>query len=85
MFIYSTTEEWQDKCIAAQSAINWPNLVLPLGKDNALKLYGNPVYSSVSRFGSSYCLLYYIQYGLRAKEEKIFNLTLPDIGTFLHL
>jgi ATP-dependent helicase/nuclease subunit B len=83
---YATRKEWQDKCIAAQSAVNYSNLVLPLGKDRALKLYGNPVYSSVSRFEqyASCPFAYYIQYGLRAKERKIFNLTLPDIGTFLH-
>ena len=82
---YATRKEWQDKCIAAQSAVNYSNLVLPLGKIGHLS-FMEILYTQVYQ-GSSSMLLplaYYIQYGLRAKERKIFNLTLPDIGTFLH-
>lgn len=85
-FWYESNKEWQDKCLIAKTALAYTNLVKPIGKEKVLKLYGNPIYSSVSRFETyaSCPFAYYIQYGLKAKERKIFNLTPPDIGTFLH-
>ncbi|NSW89199.1 MAG: helicase-exonuclease AddAB subunit AddB [Firmicutes bacterium] len=83
---YVSRREWRDKCTAAQLALTYTNLVAPIEKEKVRKLYGNPVYSSVSRFEkyASCPFAYYIQYGLKAKERRIFNLTHPDIGTFLH-
>ncbi|HHV95953.1 MAG TPA: helicase-exonuclease AddAB subunit AddB [Clostridiaceae bacterium] len=79
-------DDWKEKCRVIQNALNYTNLVAPLSKRITEKLYGNPIYSSVSRFEkyASCPFSYYIQYGLKAKERKIFNLTPPDIGTFLH-
>lgn len=83
---YESKDEWKEKCIAAHSAVTYSNLTQPLGRGRALKLYGSPVYSSVSRLEqyASCPFSYYMQYGLGVKERKVFNLTLPDIGTFLH-
>jgi len=79
-------DDWKAKCGVINAAVNYTNLVAPLSRQRTEKLYGNPIYSSVSRFEkyASCPFSYYIQYGLKAKERKIFNLTPPDIGTFLH-
>lgn len=83
---YINKEKWEGKCQKAYLAVNYSNLPLPLSKKRAFKLYGNPLYSSISRFEqySSCPFAYYIRYGLGVKERKMFELSLPDIGTFLH-
>ncbi|EJO5349236.1 helicase-exonuclease AddAB subunit AddB [Clostridium botulinum] len=49
-------------------------------------LYGKPLKISVSRVEKfSQCpFAYFVQYGLKAKDRKIFNLSYPDLGIFMH-
>lgn len=79
-------DDWKDQCGLINTALAYTNLVAPLTKQRTEKLYGNPIHSSVSRFEKyAACpFSYYVQYGLKAKERRVFNLTPPDIGTFLH-
>jgi len=83
---FANNEKWHDKFMMAQAALNYTNLVDNIKKENAKRLYGLPMHSSISRFEqyASCPFSYYVQYGLKAKERKIFDLTQPDIGTFLH-
>ncbi|HOJ08965.1 MAG TPA: helicase-exonuclease AddAB subunit AddB [Clostridiales bacterium] len=83
---FANHDKWRHRCSTAMSALAYTNLVEPVSRQKAVQLYGNPAYSSVSRLEkyASCPFSYYIQYGLKVKERKIFQLTPPDIGTFLH-
>jgi len=79
-------EEWQEKCKDIRGAFLYQNLAQPVSKEKIGALYGEPVYSSVSRLEryTACPFAYYVQYGLGAKERKIYRLTPPDVGTFMH-
>lgn len=67
-------------------ALQYKNIVTQINKDKASLLYGNPIISSVSRLEkfTSCPFSFFVQYGLGAKERRIYRLTPPDIGTFIH-
>ncbi|WHH57447.1 helicase-exonuclease AddAB subunit AddB [Petroclostridium sp. X23] len=83
---YMQQEPWKDKCAAVASAIHYSNQVQYVNSGKIRKLYGTPVYSSISRMErfASCPFAYYMQYGLKAKERKVFQLSAPDVGTFIH-
>ncbi|MFZ5643387.1 MAG: helicase-exonuclease AddAB subunit AddB [Bacillota bacterium] len=83
---FATQEEWQPKLQSARSAFRIKNLAHPVGRDKIPLLYGDPAYSSVSRLEKyTACpFAYYVQYGLGARERKIYRLSPPDVGTFMH-
>lgn len=77
---------WQERCAGISSAFAYKNIAEPVSKEKITSLFGSPVYASVSRLEryNSCPFSFYIQYGLAAKERKIYRLTPPDVGTFLH-
>jgi len=79
-------EEWKSKCLSLREGFLYRNLAEPVSKEKIPLLYGDPVYSSVSRMEkySSCPFAYYLQYGLKAGERKIYRLSPPDVGTFMH-
>lgn len=83
---YKQRDEWKEKCRAVLSGVSYSNQVKHIDTEKARKLYGSPVYSSVSRLEKfAACpFSFYVQYGLKAQERKIFNLSAPDLGTFMH-
>jgi ATP-dependent helicase/nuclease subunit B len=83
---YMQNESWKEKYRYMLQGLKYTNQVAPINTEKARKLYGSPVYTSVSRLEryASCPFSYYIQYGLKAKERKIFELTPPDVGTFMH-
>lgn len=83
---YDSQLEWREKCRVARNAFQYRNEARPVSRTLVRKLYGDPVYSSVSRLEKyNACpFSYYVRYGLGAKERKIFKLSPPDVGTFLH-
>ncbi|MHB1127998.1 MAG: helicase-exonuclease AddAB subunit AddB [Bacillota bacterium] len=83
---FATQGDWQQKCQSASSAFRYKNLAQPVSRDKIAALYGDPAYSSVSRLEKyTACpFAYYIQYGLGARERKIYRLSPPDVGTFMH-
>ncbi|MDK2800200.1 MAG: ATP-dependent helicase/nuclease subunit [Clostridiales bacterium] len=83
---YMQNEQWREKCKTALAGLFYSNLVNYIPTEKVKKLYGSPVYSSVSRLEkfASCPFAYYLQYGLKAKERKIFKLGAPDLGTFMH-
>ncbi|HOL91166.1 MAG TPA: exodeoxyribonuclease V subunit gamma [Clostridiales bacterium] len=78
--------EWKDKCRAVLSGLDYTNQAKNLTKDRALKLYGNPVFTSVSRMETyAACpFSFFVKYGLKAKERKVFSFEQVDAGTFMH-
>ncbi|MFZ5353393.1 MAG: helicase-exonuclease AddAB subunit AddB [Bacillota bacterium] len=83
---YLENEKWKAKCEAAISAFSHTNNAENISMEKTKKLYGSKIYTSVSRLEKyAACpFSYYVEYGLKAKERKIFRLSAPDMGTFLH-
>lgn len=83
---FVSQEEWKQKCRAVRTAFGYKNLARQVSRDKIRALYGDPAVSSVSRLEKfSACpFAFYVQYGLGARERKIFRLSPPDVGTFMH-
>lgn len=83
---FSTNPDWEEKCKKMLNALKYRNIALPVNMQKIQELYGNNAYSSVSRLEkyTSCPFAYYIQYGLGAKERKIYQMSPPDVGTFMH-
>ena len=75
-----------DKLAKAQSGLDYKNTIEYLDKMHSRKLYGNEMNTSVSRLEAfANCpYMFYLRYGLRLKERKIYKLDTPDVGLFLH-
>lgn len=75
-----------EKLLKAQSGLDYQNTIEYLDKEHSKKLYGSEMNTSVSRLESySNCpFMFYLRYGLRAKDRKVYKLETPDIGLFLH-
>jgi len=83
---YNGNSEWTEKCHMMLSGISYSNQVGFVNPDRTRKLYGSPVYTSISKLEAfrSCPFSFFVQYGLKAKERKIFKLEPPDIGIFMH-
>ena len=83
---YSENPRWKETVDTVFSAISYTNAVDDISEEKIRKMYGNKLYLTVSRLEKyAQCPFgYYIKYGLKAKERKIFALTPPDLGTFMH-
>lgn len=58
----------------------------PLGADETLRVYGNPVRASVSRIElvNACPFAHFCNYGLRLQERRVHQVGPPDVGAFLH-
>ncbi len=83
---FSSQEEWKQKCDAMIRALKYRNVAVPVDKSKIRELYGNNPYFTVSRLEkyTSCPFAFYVQYGLGARERKIYRLSPPDVGTFMH-
>ena len=78
--------EWREKTKRAISGLNYVNQEKPVNPKKLRELYGKIFKFSISRLEKyAGCpFAYFIQYGLKAKERKIYALNPPDIGSFIH-
>ncbi|MEA4825220.1 MAG: helicase-exonuclease AddAB subunit AddB [Clostridium sp.] len=83
---YSRNDKWKDRLKTIFSAVAYTNDVEKISEEKIRKLYGDKLYFSVSRLEKYVeCpFAYYVQYGLKAKERKMFAISAPDLGTFMH-
>ena len=83
---FSGQKEWVQSCEAARGSFQYKNLAQRINGDRMRALYGDPLVSSVSRLEryTACPFAFYVQYGLGAKERKVYRLSPPDIGTFMH-
>ncbi len=83
---FAAHKQWHHKCSSLGRVLGYKNVAQPVSRDKTALLYGEPVYSSVSRLEKyAACpFAFYVQYGLGAKERKVYRLCPPDIGTFMH-
>ncbi len=75
-----------EKLIKAQKGLDYQNTIEYLDKNHSKKLYGNELYTSVSRLElyAKCPFSFFLRYGLKLKDRKVFKLETPDIGLFLH-
>lgn len=83
---YMRKEEWKERCSRAFAGLSYSNQVQRVSADRIKSLYGTPLKFSVSRLEKySECpFAYYVQYGLKASERKIYEFDMPELGTFIH-
>ncbi|MDW8802021.1 helicase-exonuclease AddAB subunit AddB [Clostridium sp. A1-XYC3] len=83
---YRNHEEWSDNLQRVLSGFNYKNEAEISDTKKVRKLYGKHMNISVSRLEKFVeCPFeYFIQYGLKAKERKVYSLTSPDLGSFMH-
>lgn len=83
---YEEREEWKPKIKRVAAALSYSNQVRLKDAKTLRNLYGKEMYFSVSRLEKYVeCpFAYFIQYGLKARERKVYEMSAPDIGTFMH-
>ena len=87
---YKQYPEWKEKAERMFKGLIYNNQVQNVSRDKIKKLYGNGDDSkltfSVSRIEKyAQCpFSYYVKYGLKAKERKMYEFTAPDLGSFMH-
>lgn len=83
---FAENNDWKSQCAIIKEAFTYRNIAQKISDEKIRLLYGDPVSSSVSRLEkyTSCPFAFYVQYGLGAKERKIYRLSPPDIGTFMH-
>jgi len=83
---FCSRPEWKDKAGVVLDGLKYSNQAKSLTGDRAARLFGKPVFTSVSRMEAyAACpFAFYVKYGLKAKERKIFSFNPVDAGTFMH-
>lgn len=83
---FSCFDEWRAKGQKIFSGTAYNNQASIVQKEKARKLYGDNMRINVSKLERyAECpFAYYVQYGLKAKDRKLFGLSYPDLGTFMH-
>ncbi|EJT5920609.1 helicase-exonuclease AddAB subunit AddB [Clostridium perfringens] len=86
---YLREPKWKERIEYVRKGLEYTNLENNISKEKAKKLYEdnkNKISLSVSRLERyTQCpFAYYIQYGLKAKDRKIYEFTAPDLGSFMH-
>ncbi|MGL4571573.1 MAG: helicase-exonuclease AddAB subunit AddB [Clostridium sp.] len=86
---YRSHEGFEDKTNTIFKGIDYSNTGDQIPKDKLRKLYENEngnLRFSVSRLEKyAECpFSYFVQYGLKAKDRKIYEFSAPDLGSFMH-
>lgn len=83
---YRNHNEWDKKVETVLSGFSYTNEAEISDTKRIRNLYGKHMNISVSRLEKfSECpFAYFMQYGLKVKERKVYNLTSPDLGSFMH-
>ena len=86
---FEKNEEFKDRTKIIFNGLNYTNLVEKIPREKMKKLYSNDngrLMFSVSRIEKyAQCPFgYYVQYGLKAKDRKVYEFTAPDLGSFMH-
>lgn len=86
---FEENEEFKDRTKIIFNGLNYTNLIEKIPREKIKKLYSNDngrLMFSVSRIEKyAQCPFgYYVQYGLKAKDRKVYEFTAPDLGSFMH-
>lgn len=86
---FEKNEEFKDRTKIIFNGLRYTNLVEKIPREKIKRLYSNDngrLMFSVSRIEKyAQCpFSYYVQYGLKAKDRKVYEFTAPDLGSFMH-
>ena len=86
---FEENEEFKDRTKIIFNGLNYTNLVEKIPREKIKRLYSNEngrLMFSVSRIEKyAQCPFgYYVKYGLKAKDRKVYEFTAPDLGSFMH-
>lgn len=83
---YMEKEDWREKCSRALLGLTYNSKVKPISPLRVRELYGKQLRFSISRLEKyAQCpFAYFVQYGLKAKERKVYEFSPPDFGSFIH-
>ncbi|HHX62979.1 MAG TPA: helicase-exonuclease AddAB subunit AddB [Epulopiscium sp.] len=83
---YMGKENWRGKIDTAVDYLFYTNQQHYLDKETAKTMYDNPLYSSVSKLETfrqcAFC--YFIKYGIKAEERRLFQFNAMDLGILFH-
>ena len=83
---YMKQQSWRGKVDTAIDYLFYTNQQHYLDRDTAKMLYNNPLHSSVSKLETfrqcAFC--YFIKYGIRAEERRLFQFNAMDLGILFH-
>ena len=84
--VYNQDEEWKEKLENAIKGIEYTNLPDKINEENIKKLFGNELYTSVSKLEQyrSCPFSFYLKYMLNVSEKELFNIENVDTGSFMH-
>lgn len=86
---FEESEDFKEKTKIIFKGLTYSNLSEKIPREKIKKLYGNEsgrLTFSVSRIEKyAQCpFSYYVQYGLKAKDRKVYEFSAPDLGSFMH-
>ena len=83
---YDSKKEWKMKTSRILKGLQYSNAVEKVDSETIRDLYGRPLSFSVSRIEQySQCpFAYFVKYGLKAKDRKVYEFSSPDLGSFIH-
>lgn len=83
---YMEEENFKNRLKISKEGLSYTNVTEKLSRTAVKELYGDQLYLSVSRLEryTSCPFAYYIQYGLKAKDRVMHEVTAPDVGTLMH-
>ena len=86
---FENNEEFKNKAERMFKGLTYTNLVEKVPREKIKRLYqseNKKIMFSVSRIEKyAQCpFSYYVQYGLKAKDRKVYEFSAPDLGSFMH-
>jgi ATP-dependent helicase/nuclease subunit B len=85
---YKSKPQWREKADNIFKGLKYTNQEQDIARDKIKKIYSNndKLLFNVSRIEKyAQCpFAYYVQYGLKAKDRKVYEFTPPDLGSFMH-
>ena len=83
---FSEDDQFKDRLMVSRDGLRYSNVTMNLTRESVKALYGDQLYLSVSRLErfTSCPFAYYVQYGLKAKDRVMHEVTAPDVGTLMH-
>jgi ATP-dependent helicase/nuclease subunit B len=83
---YKDKDDWKERCRSAFAGLSYSNQVEKVNSTKIKSLYGTPLQFSVSRLEKyAQCpFSYYVQYGLKAKDRRVYEFSMPELGSFIH-
>ena len=83
---YMGQEVWRNKINTAVDYLFYTNQQHYLDPETAAMLYDNPLYSSVSKLETfrQCAFSYFIKYGIKAEERRLFQFNAMDLGILFH-